>query len=100
MKIHGIAYIIIGILVTSVSYFVDKDKLVLFMVVGGVMVAIGASKVVFGIVFGPKKERGIKRYAPAHTKNFNKANAGFCSYCGGQINPNAMYCQFCGARIR
>ena len=58
-KINGFVYLAIGIVVMIVSYLIDKDKFLLFIIVGAIMVMIGVVKV-FAQSMKKKKERRQK----------------------------------------
>ncbi len=93
VKIHGIAYLIIGCLVAAASYYIDKQKLVLFIYAGLVLIMVGIFKLIFAAM---SKERVVKQKQPAAQGHHQR----FCPFCGAQINYEGDYCHFCGARIR
>ena len=122
-KIHGMVYIIMGIIVLSVSWFVKRDKLVVFIYASFIMIAMGVVK----LVFSAKKEQLHSRHAVENktnavptssaisharasrqhgiNKTFNKAVAAEtspeirkCLRCTNILNGNDRFCSRCGAR--
>lgn len=100
VKIQGAAYVIIGCLVAAMSYYIDKQndasKLVMFVYVGLVMVAVGIVKIVIRSL---TKDRPARIQRPAQQMP-HQAHHGFCPFCGSQMNNAGAYCQLCGARVR
>jgi len=91
VKIHGIAYLIIGVLVTASSYYIDKQKLIVFFYIGLIMIGIGIAKLVVKSISGSanKTKRPVQQGSQV-----------CCQFCGSKINYAGNYCHFCGGRIR
>lgn len=95
-KIHGIVYILIGIFVSIASYKISYDSLILFFYMGFFFIALGAAKIVLGLILGKSKEEkpassrqnypnqaSMNQYKRCHKcSNVMKINDRFCSRCG------------------
>ena len=92
-KIHGIVYLMAGLFISSVSWKLNKDKLLLFYYVGFVFVLIGVIKIVYAL--STKKNRET-----AHIKNHNRQMSQYkrCNKCGSVMRFNDRFCGRCGAR--
>ena len=68
-KIHGLAYIIIGILVSAASWKINKEDLYLFFYVGILFIGVGAAKLLLGLLKNKKEEKKMVHHkAPHHQK--------------------------------
>ena len=115
-KIHGIVYIIIGIIVTVISS--TSDKLIVFFYVGSVFILIGVIKL---FVNYTKKKMGIKE-KPSYKKHYEalkqkhqmqqhlakqpaqhqtqpKQHYKRCMNCGNIARIHDRFCSKCGARV-
>ena len=103
MKIPGILYLVVGILVTIVSSILEGFYFFIF--IGVVFIIVGIIKLITSM--NTKKEPEskldseikreedfIKRTGP-DPKNFVK-----CKYCKAYNYPNAKFCHFCGRRMK
>ena len=63
-KIHGMVYIMIGVIVLLVSWFLRRDKLVVFIYASFIMIAMGVVKLTFS---GKKEQVHSRREAPRET---------------------------------
>ena len=90
MKIHGIAYLVIGLFVTLVSSFVENMKI--FIVFGIIFMAIGVGKLIFMKTAEEVKEERQERVAqPKYIR---------CPSCHAFNYPYALRCHFCHKRIK
>lgn len=89
-KIHGIAYVIFGIILSVVSFYINKSQekrsFILFFYIGILMVIIGLIK----LIFGKKEEKPQKRESA-----FSK----YCSYCGNAAQAFDQFCSKCGNKL-
>jgi len=77
-KINGLVYLAIGLVVMIASYLIDKEKFLLFIIIGAIMVMIGVVKI-FAQSRKKKKERREKQSQhPAsqmhHTQTHHQGN--------------------------
>ena len=103
-KIHGIVYIIIGIIVAAISS--TTNKLIVFFYVGLVFILIGAVKI---FVDYTKKKMGIteesvyKKHYEALKQKQHQAQAKQqykrCLNCGNLLRIHDRFCTSCGARV-
>jgi len=127
-KIHGMVYIMIGVIVLLVSWFLRRDKLVVFIYASFIMIAMGVVKLAFSGKRGQPHSRhesgreidiaqehnlvnpstAAQAHAPRQrgiNKNFNKTFAAKtppeirkCLRCTNILNSNDKFCSRCGAR--
>ena len=126
MKIHGIAFLLIGIFVSAVSYFINFEQLKFFFYVGIVFIVFGLLKWFVTSAFGknrrerksfmkqinlePKKEQNKKQIniiQEAQKQQSNQMqktqinqqqNPKFCHNCGNQLKGYEKFCPYCGAQ--
>jgi hypothetical protein len=100
MKIHGFAFLVIGLAVAITSKLVNPDRLVLFMYFG-----IGMA--IFGMVRLMRENRKKKQqqpngshYVTRHHKvtPHQQTTQYYCKYCGSPLQPNLAFCPRCHAR--
>ena len=82
MSLHPLLWIIVGALVTFVSWFVG-DKMVIFMYLGIIFFAFGVFRAV--IRFTKPSPTPRKRYVCFSCKNPVDATQKFCTGCGTRI---------------
>lgn len=104
-KIHGLAYLIIGIVISALSYYIDKNikkGFSLFVYVGLLMIIIGVMKLA-ALYVKYKRETRETRQKPAYHAPLHHAtrtyNALYCPRCGIASNPTDNFCYNCGQRI-
>ncbi len=90
-KIHGLAYIAVGLFVSLLSLKLDYEKLFLFFYAGLAFVFIGIMKLIFNLV----KSKSNKKEMPHHQAQTHK----YCPKCGNALRLNDRFCNRCGARI-
>ncbi len=93
--ISGTVYIVIGLFMTLASLIIDKQKLLLFAIIGGIMVIIGIVKVLTSPK--EKKQQQIpKSKQPArHPQQNGPLAPRRCKYCGYMARPTDKYCGNC-----
>ena len=126
MKIHGIAYSIIGLFVAVTSFYLFKgNQQFLFYIVGGALLSFGIVKMLIDRVREPKyedsskpKNQGQKHqpqaiYKPtqqmferqAGQQNSNRVppanqQVRYCPQCGTMVSVQQNFCHSCGAQLR
>ena len=106
-KIHGLAYLIIGIMISAFSYYIDKNikkGFSIFIYAGLLMVMIGVMKLA-ALWVKNKRERAAKQpmHQPAsihHLQNVSHTHSQlvYCPRCGAALNPSDNFCYSCGNR--
>ncbi|MBW3019850.1 hypothetical protein KY334_01020 [Candidatus Woesearchaeota archaeon] len=102
MNIHWIVYLIIGILVTSVSTFIEK--FVFFIVVGVIFIFIGVVKFILRENNDATKrikqdlDHTIKEIRQNDSKNPEDYIK--CKHCKAYNYPHAEMCHYCGRRVK
>ncbi|MBD3318975.1 hypothetical protein GF342_03630 [Candidatus Woesearchaeota archaeon] len=91
MSIHPLVWILVGTLVTGISWFVG-DSLIIFFYVGVAFFAWGLFWILIRRITAPEKapREGVQRRA----KRF------VCYRCKQEVGPVTQYCPHCGVRIR
>ena len=92
MRLHWSIYLIVGLIVTIVSSFMEG--LGIFIVVGIVFMTIGMSK---WLLSGLTKENDVNSSVSQRAK---KANYVKCSTCKAWNYPNSKVCHYCNKPIR
>lgn len=121
MKIHGIAYIIIGVAVGGFSLFSNRmtqsNSLLIFAYIGGLFIAIGVAKLIIKYVLSPAKtnethnipelEAGNKSSHPAERgliktrhPDLPEHQPVYCPRCNARLHHRFVYCPRCGTRIK
>jgi len=93
-KVHGIAYLIIGIMISGFSYYIGqtKEEFKLFIYVGLLMIIIGIIKLA---AKGIKSKKETKKHLhPHHTPS----QAVYCPKCGAALKATDNFCYKCGNR--
>ena len=106
MKIHGIAYLIIGAILSFVSKYIDTKRnsasLTLFFYIGLAFITIGIFKLLVSFILRekiPKPEKQTIQTVLAN-KPQQPAQIKTCPYCHSTVNPANNFCYNCGARLR
>lgn len=122
-KIHGLTYILIGLIIVVTSWITDRQKFILFVYTGLVFVIIGIVKLTFTRkIGGPEIVQNAPKTAqntniqqplpqqyentqPSYTSQHNikhkaprKPNFKSCLRCGYRMQFYDKYCSKCGAR--
>ena len=111
-KLSGKLYIIVGLGVVLLSYFVnltrENKSFVIFMIVGGIFIVFG---VIREIASGRKStashethlHHGTHRPAtkthPAHRKTVQH-QIRYCRTCGTGVGASDVFCPRCGTKVR
>lgn len=103
-KIHGLVYIIIGILLVIASWKINFNELILFFYAGWLFVLVGIVKLLLG--FGKKENRVqqkeqnrnvshlMSRSNLHQTHHYKK-----CPRCGSVMRINDRFCSKCGLGV-
>ena len=96
-KIHGLVYLLVGLLVSFLSWKLNYEKLMFFFYIGLIFVFIGVIKLITGLM--KKKNNEVD----AHKKHGKMPQAHrqvkYCHQCGSALSPHHRFCSRCGARI-
>ena len=87
VRIHGLAYIIIGAIVAAYSFFMGDENLQLFVWLGLAFLAFGLLR----LLIDSKKTKGHKAQPQIAKK--------FCTTCGSAVQDFQNFCHNCGQRI-
>lgn len=93
-KIHGIAYLIIGLFVSAVSWRFNYEKLIVFFYAGLAFIFVGIAKLALGFVKN-KDKNANKMHQKAHSQMQHK----YCSKCGAALSVHNRFCGRCGAKV-
>jgi len=106
-KIHGLAYIVIGVVISASSYAINYTRLVFFFYIGQFFILGGLLKLAFNFV---KKKADAPK--AAHAENWQGAPSqhGFHRQvhrqqyrrrpkCSSVMRANDRFCSRCGARV-
>lgn len=106
VKIHGLAYIIIGAVVAFFSYKLDPQKMQLFMYLAILFVIIGIGKLLIDASKKPKKKpvrthqvHRQPQQQPMQNPHARQQVAHFCHFCGTGVHNFQNFCHNCGQRI-
>ena len=122
MKLHGLVYIIVGVILVGFSYYatsvnesLDLQKFMLFVWIGYVFIGIGVLKIIYKILSKPKKAKLAKENFHQHKQVQQQSNMEqqsqhskqqqpnqlikFCSHCGSTMRHFDNFCYKCGSRM-
>ena len=98
-SIHGIAYLIIGSLVTGFSYYFDNknnnNSFMLFFYLGIIFFIIGIIKLISKYI--ERKSHRKEKYTPSH-HTIQHQNR-FCGNCSASLKHNDHFCPQCGHAV-
>lgn len=102
-KIHGLAYILVGLFVSILSYRMNYEKLIFFFYTGMFFIIVGISKLVFGFI---KRSTGRKslqqekfQHQAANQSKYQEHHYKRCHKCGSAVAFNSRFCSKCGAAV-
>lgn len=97
-KIHWLVYFIVGLLVSVLSWRLNKEKLIFFFYIGLIFIVVSIAKLIFGII---KKSSNKKenKHQKIQTQKQRIQHFKRCSRCGNVIRINEGFCSVCGARV-
>ena len=98
-KIHGFAYLIIGIFVSVASWKINKEALYLFFYAGILFMGVGVAKLLLSLIKNKKEEetthhRKIQSQAQ-HLQHYRR-----CKKCGNVMRANDKFCGRCGLGLK
>lgn len=100
--IHGIAYIFLGMIVSGISYFLDKrnnnNSFVLFFYLGIVFIIVGILKLwIKYIQSKPDKQQNAQLHFQ-HPQS-HQSQRKICNHCGFNLRHTDHFCPMCGYTI-
>lgn len=123
-RIHGLAYLLIGILIASSSYYIDKnirEGFTLFIYAGLLMIIIGIIKLAVLWAKNRKEKKPAHhhtthhhaQHTQHHTRHTSQQHTQphthhqtrqhqqttYCPRCGAALSSRANFCYNCGNRI-
>ena len=110
-KIHGLAYILIGLFISIFSYKVNYEKLVFFYYLGYIFIFVGILKLIFSLMKRKSsktkelhhKEEHKHQSATMHKENINSMHRQqqykYCNNCRNVVRITDKFCSRCGARV-
>ena len=93
VKIHGIAYILIGIFISIVSYSINIKNLYIFFYGGMFFIAYGVAKIVIKFITGQKEQQKPQSMQKTH-QSYKK-----CHRCGNIAKLTDRFCSKCGTKM-
>ncbi len=118
MEIPGWLYLLIGFIVTGVSYYVNSTqstgKMLIFLAVGIVLMIVGIIKIIFGNFkqidkdtknpedyYAKQAAQAINQVQTKNKQGFRQSripNVKYCSNCGQILRSSDNFCFRCGNR--
>jgi ribosomal protein L40E len=99
VKIPAIAYLLIGVLISVTSMYIEGLKL--FFYVGLLFIAIGVFKIVVRFITKPK-ETTIEKKAEGisqQQQQYRQPGIKVCKNCGAGSYSQARFCYYCGTKL-
>ncbi|MBI4452902.1 zinc ribbon domain-containing protein [Candidatus Woesearchaeota archaeon] len=103
-KIHGIAYILIGLLVVIASWKINYSNLILFFYIGWIFVLVGMVKLMLG--FGKKKDKPQQNAQSRNLSHLTSQGRQHqahhykkCPRCHNVMRVHDRFCGRCGYRV-
>lgn len=108
MEIPGWLYLLIGFIVTGISYYVNTTqgtgKMLIFLAIGIVLMIVGIIKIIFGsfkdINKYTKSDKTEEYYARQAAQAVNQVNTKNKQGFRQSRIPNIKYCSNCGQILR
>ena len=100
--IHGSVYLIVGLVVAIYSYFMDKKKFFVFIIIGAIFILVGIAKLIINRAKQPKQDIHRPIHAQKYQQPVQKVEqtiAAYCHKCGSAIRHFDNFCGRCGQRI-
>ena len=94
VKIHGIAYILIGIFISTASYMINRENLYIFFYAGMFFIVYGVAKIVLGFIIGQKEQQKTVQHKAQTHQNYKK-----CHRCGNVARLTDRFCSRCGTKM-
>lgn len=106
-KIHGLAYLMLGIMISGLSYYIGQTKegFKIFIYAGLLMIITGVIKLATAWARSRKEETAKQHITQKHithhqtTHPYSHQRALYCPRCGTALNPTDNFCYNCGNRI-
>lgn len=101
MKIPGPVYLILGLIIAGISWFIDsktESSFVPFFYIGLFFIAVGVFKIIVKIII-PKQDEQPQQQAQQQPQQA-RLSLSYCPHCRAQVNPSNNFCFNCGARLR
>ncbi|MBS3177028.1 hypothetical protein J4457_07400 [Candidatus Woesearchaeota archaeon] len=92
-QIHGIIWLLVGIVVTVIALWVGK--LLLFVILGVACIAFGGYKVLVQYMTKPKESKTDK----FHEQMREEQRIKYCSRCGAPGHIKSNFCNRCGSKV-
>jgi len=102
-KIHGLAYLLIGIMIAAFSYYIDRNinkGFSFFIYIGLLMVIIGIIKLAAQWARNKKEAKPAYHHAPQHHLRHATYHQTQHHQTGHAQRQHVIYCQRCGAALR
>ena len=97
--IHGIIYIIVGLTISIYSWFLDRKKFFVFIILGGMFVLVGLGKWIFNKNRNPRQKKHTANQYKHPIQSFEQNIAAYCHSCGNAIRHFDNFCSRCGQRM-
>jgi len=94
-KIYWLVYIVVGLLVSALSYRLDYQKLIFFFYIGLIFIVVGIAK----LIFGSANKNTSKAQNVQHKAHHQLQNIKYCHNCGTALRLQTRFCSRCGARV-
>ena len=93
VKIHGIAYILIGIFISTASYMINRNNLYIFFYGGMFFIAYGVAKIILKFITRQKEQQKSQSMQKTH-QSYKK-----CHRCGNIAKLTDRFCSKCGTKM-
>ncbi|MBS3127998.1 hypothetical protein J4410_02545 [Candidatus Woesearchaeota archaeon] len=93
-NIHGIVWVITGILIAGTSAYLGK--LMAFLIIGVGFIVFGSYKMLVAYMTKPKETALNKTHEGIVSSS---PQSKYCSQCGAGSHPKANFCIRCGAKL-
>ncbi len=103
-KIHGLAYIIVGLFVGIASWRINYEKLYIFYYASLFLIAFGVAKLLINFIQGKSKEKtenkkeAVKQQY-ARLRQNQQGQYKYCPRCRNVMGVYDNFCSKCGARV-
>ena len=102
-KIHGLIFIISGLVMSIISLNVKYEKLYLFFYIGILFIIMGTAKMIYNAVQAKQKKAPIANHRrlgqQGSVNQYTQNQLKNCQRCGNISRIHHNFCSRCGARF-
>jgi len=107
MKISSPAYLIIGLIISGISWLIEfksGKSMMLFFYIGLLFIVVGVFKIVIKLILpkeSPEQKPTVQSVLTQQQQQQNKPfSIKACHRCKVRVNPSNNFCYQCGTRLR